>query len=298
MKNKLSLSGLFLGIMAFALLSCGDDEKAAKDVLLTTNRSTGQFYTINLTNGKLTPVFKAAYEGETLFDIRGLVYHPGEKAFYASVHSYSLLGEGDQTGQLFRIDAKTKIATMINVNDGNGGQYDQWDAIVNWAVDADDSLMAVGDFNSDGNGFVKFGTNGGRSLKTVEADVCCGLGMIYDAESKEALIGNSPEDGEVFIEKFDTQTGASIESFTFTTFNGFPEGFNEISETSWMPLKGLAVSSDGKYYGILFNDEDESQKTYFVSLDFDALTVTYISTLGISIGDQYSALTFVSDANF
>lgn len=301
---KKHLFTIFLtGVLAVAISSCNDDDsEPVRNVLITSNRSTGQFYQIDVTTGTTTPLFKITYNGETLYDIRGFVYHPKLQKYFASVNSYENLGDGEQNGTLYSIDPATKVATQINDNDGKvnasdpNQSYEIWDAIVNWAVASDDSLVAVGDFNGNGNGFVKFGTNGGRSLKTTTANVCCGLGMIYDAETGQAWVGNDPNDGEVYLEQFDTQTGESLDDISLTTFEGFPDDFNEISATSWMPLKGMATNSEdpaGTIYGLLFNNESASKKTYFVILDLDNSKVKYVSTLGLNVGDQYNSLTFV-----
>jgi hypothetical protein len=193
---------------------------------------------------------------------------------------------------------------MINDNDGKvnptdvNQSYSIWDAIVSWAIDADDSLIAVGDFNSNGNGFVKFATDGKRGKGTVQADVCCGLGMIYDAENKLAILGNgeNQESGEINIETFNVTTGESVNEVSITNFEGFPESFNEIVEDSWMPMKGLAKDPKNpaaKMYGLLFNYEDNSKKTYFVEVDVENQVIRYISTIGESVGDQYNMLTYI-----
>jgi len=302
MKNK------FLSIAAIALLSvafsaCSDDDEV-KQVLITTSRSTGQFFEIDPVTGNTKPLFKITYNGETLFDIRSVTYHEGENKYYVSTHSYSNLGDGDRLGQLYSVDPATKVATMINDNDGKvnpsdaNQSYSVWDAIVSWAVDADDSLIAVGDFNGDGSGFVKFATDGKRGKATVQADVCCGLGMIYDANTKTAILGNAnnQDDAEVIIETFDVTTGESLERLSITDFEGFPESFNEIAEDSWMPMKGLArdlKNPSAKIYGLMFNDEDESKKTYFVEVDITNSVVKYISTIGVSNGDQYNVLSYL-----
>jgi hypothetical protein len=296
MKTRFTILNVLLAVALTGLISCGGDDEPALNVLVTSSRTTGQFYTVDVKTGEKTEAFVISYNGNTLTDIRGFVYHSRENMFYVTSNSYEDLGDGNQNGKLYKVNPSTKVATLINPNDGDGGSYDVWDAIVNWAVAADDSLVGVGDFNSDGNGFVKFGKNGARSLKTVEADVCCGLGMIYNAKTKEALIGNDPNDGEVFIQNFNTLTGAALEDFTFTTFTGFPSTFNDIRSSSWLPLKGLATNpkdKEGIVYGLVFNYDENPKKTYFVSLDFNSLTVNYISTIGSSEDDQYNALTFI-----
>lgn len=302
---KRILSILLLVASLIVIQACGDDENPVKTLLITSNRSTGTFYFINTKTGELTESFTAMYNDEPLTDIRGFAYHPTLKKIFVSVNSYTNLGDGERNGALFTIDPKSHVATLINDNDGKVNENDVsqsyaiWDAIVNWAITEDDSLIAVGDFNGDGNGFVKFGTNGARGIGTVQADVCCGLGMIYNPETKEALLGNgdNQDNAALDFETFDTETGESLGLVTITDFVNFPDEFNDIVESSWITVKGIASHpkvNNGRIYGLIFNTEDESRRTYFVSIDLENETVTYIATLGFNAGTQYNALSFIS----
>jgi hypothetical protein len=297
---------LIFPFVLLILLSCGDDEDPIRDVLITNKRGTGQFYTVDVSNGNITPAFTITYNGQTLTEVRGFVYHKKLDRFFVSVSSYADFGNGDQLGLLFSVDPNTKEATLINDNDGkvNPGDvvesYDIWDAVVNWAVEADDSLVAVGDFNSDGNGFVRFGTNGGRSLTTLDADVCCGLGMIYNAKTAQALLANgeNQDNGEVDFEQFDTNTGKSLYLIRLRNFEGFPADFNNVFESSDLYVKAIASegnTTSGTIYGLMFNEEEDSRKTYFVSINLTTLKVTYISTIAETNEDQFNMLAFIPE---
>jgi hypothetical protein len=250
--------------------------------LITSHRATGTFYKIDVKTGLTTEIFTPTLGGNSLTAIRAFVYHPKKKLFYASATS-------NPNGFLYTINPKTKEATVINNNDGNGGAYQVWDAIVNWAVDKDDSLIAIGDFNSDGNGIVKFGTDGGRSLKTKVVDFCCGLAMIYDKKTGNMLVGSGEDTNNNEIDIVSINAAGTITSTsTITTFTGFNDDF----PNSWLTLKAMVKSKNGDVYGILNNYD--SGKSFFVSIDLDGEEITYISTLGADESNMYNSLAYIS----
>jgi hypothetical protein len=256
--------------------------------LITSHRTTGKFYSVNPENGDTTFLFKPTYDGATLNDIRAFVYHPTLNKYYVSVNSY-VNQEGVQAGYLYTIDPSTKVATRINENNGNGGQYAIWDAIVNWAVDSDDSLIALGDFNGDGNGIVKFGTNGGRSLKTTDAPVCCGLGMMYDQSTSTFTVASGWNTGYNEIEVMHmSEDGTLNGSDWIYNFTGFPEAFPD----QYTYIKAMAAGPDGTIYGLLF--PNNLKKTYFVELDLLNKKVIYIRTLGANNANQFNNLTLIA----
>lgn len=293
---------LFAFLFVAALMSaCDNDDEEVKNVLVTANRTTGKFYKIDEKTGSTTEIFTPTIGGNTLNELRAFVYHPAKKKFFASANSYNDLGEGDRAGYLYNIDQKTKVAVMINDNDGKVNPTDEnssyaiWDAIVNWVVAPDDSLMGIGDFNRDGNGIVKFGTDGGRSLKTVDADVCCGNGMLYDVDANELLVasGWDADNGTTDFLTIDASTGETKNRQVINNYVGFPADFNEIKVDSDLYMKGLARDerdSKGIIYGILFND---ANKSYFVKVDLVEENITYVSTLGEDNTNQYNVLAFI-----
>jgi hypothetical protein len=287
MKNKLK-SFIILLFGTLALQSCGgDDEKTPADVLVTSHRQTGTFYSVDQTTGETTEIFTPTFDGGDLLEVRAFVYHPGEKLFYASATSETF-AEETQAGFLYSINPKTKVAAMINDNDGNEGAYAEWDAINNWAVATDDSLVAIGDFNSDGNGIVKFGTDGGRSLKTKEVDICCGNGMLYDKATGILQVGSGEDtdDGEIDIVTISAE-GVITETNTITTFNDFPDDLT----ITWLTLKAMAKNKKGDVYGILFHYD--LGKSYLVSVDMEASEINYITTLGTDSNNQFNSLAFI-----
>jgi hypothetical protein len=258
-------------------------------ILITSHRSNGLFSSIDETTGNTTPLFTATTGGSDLTDVRGFVYHPNEGKFYMSQTSYNADGVSPRKGYLYTIDTATKASAIINANDGAGGAA-IWDAVNNWGVTEDDSLMGYGDFNGDGNGLVKFGTDGGRSQNTLLVNnVCCGLGMLFRAASAEMIVGNSSNsaNGEVILDRIDMNTGLVTNVMTTSDLAGFPVDMS----LEWLNMKALAQLDGGTIYGILY--PYSTQASYFVKIDMAASTVTYISTLGEGKVNQFNMLAYV-----
>ncbi len=252
---------------------------ADKWTLLTSQKS-GTFKDLDKSNGTTTDLFTFTYESSDLQNVRAFTYHYIQKSYYASVNS-------NAGGDLFKIDPGTKIATKINDNDGSDGQA-IWDAVVNWVVAEDDSLMSVGDFNGDGNGIVKFGTDGGRSQKLSRANTCCGLGLVYDYDNEKFVIANgwNTNDGEIQID--DLALDGSITGVaTITTFEGFPEDISN----DWIPVRSMAKDMDGTVYAMMF--DYDTNVTYFITIDINAKTATYINKMATTGNEAYHTLTFV-----
>jgi hypothetical protein len=257
-------------------------------VFITTHRKSGKINMIDMETGAKTELVAPTYDGAALTDLRSIAYHPGEGLFFVTTHTRRV--EDDiRKGELYTIDPATLVATMINANDGNDGAYAKWDAVVNWFVASDDSLVAIGDFNSDGNGIVKFGTDGGRSPYTISADICCGLGALYDREEEEFIIANGSDTGneEIILETLD-MSGDLSNPITITNFTGFSTSF----EDSWLTMKAMALDASGNLYGILYDSDGEV--TYYVSIDTAGLEIEYIATLGDNQQDQYNSLNLLA----
>jgi hypothetical protein len=249
--------------------------------LITSHRTSGKVFIVDKATGAKTESFTPMFNANALTSLRGFVYHKNQKKFYVTQNT-------DAGGDLYTIDPATKVATRINDNLGSADN-EIWDAVVNWAVAADDSLIGIGDFNDDGNGIVKFGTNGGRSKKTAQADICCALGMLYDASAQKFTIANAwaTEDKQVLIEDY-THTGAlSGSPIEITTFNGFPDDL----ATYWLNVRSMAKDKDGVIYGNMFSDDNK--KTYFVKIDLTAKTITYVAVIGADAANQHNVLVFV-----
>lgn len=251
-----------------------------KMTLVTSHRANGKFFAVNTTTGALTEAFTPMYADAALSGVRGFVYHYKKGLYYASLNT-------DKGGYLYTINPSTKVATRINENDGANGA-EVWDAVVNWAVAADDSLIAIGDFNGDGNGVVKFGTDGGRSTKTAEADICCALGMLYDATAGEFQIANgeNANEGEVIIDRV-TNAGVFVGESVTMSLAGFSDDFSG----DYIYLRTMAKSPTGEVYGTLYSAE--FKKTYFVKINIASATVTYVTTLGENNENQYNSLAFI-----
>lgn len=251
-----------------------------KMTLVTSHRANGKFFAVNPSTGALTEAFTPMYADAALTSVRGFVYHYKKGLYYASLNT-------DKGGYLYTINPSTKVATRINENNGANGAA-VWDAVVNWAVAADDSLIAIGDFNGDGNGVVKFGTDGGRSAKTAQADICCALGMLYDAAAGEFQIANgeNANEGEVIIDRV-TNAGVFVGESTAMDLVGFSDDFS----SDYIYLRTMAKSPAGEVYGTLYSSE--FRKTYFVKINIASATITYVATLGENNENQYNSLAFI-----
>ncbi|MBX2958115.1 MAG: hypothetical protein KF846_18270 [Cyclobacteriaceae bacterium] len=267
--------------------SCKDDDATPADVLITSHRKNGKVFKVDVTSGVLTEIFTPTVGANTLKEIRAFVYHRGEDKFFASATSF-VDQDNPRSGVLYSIDPTTKVGTIINDNTGGGGSYAVWDAVVNWAVASDESLISVGDFNANGNGIVKFGVNGGRSTKTKQLNACCGFALLYDRSTGELQISNGEEsdDKEIIFNTINT-SGTITNTTSITTFADFPASL----DNHWLTLKAMAKDRAGKIYGILF-DTDVSV-TYFVEVNLTTLTIRYISTIGADNNNQYNSLAYI-----
>lgn len=274
-------------LMTFTFFTCSDDESKPADVLVTSHRQTGVFYKLDKSTGEKTEIFTPTINGNTLMELRALVYHPGENLFYVSASSETF-ENGTQSGYLYSLNPNTKAATVINDN------QDDWYAINNWAVAEDDSLIGVGYFRGggifgNGSGVAKFGTDGEPGANLVGSpEICCGNGLVYDKSTGIMLVasGNYSDDGEIIIETISAE-GVITNSTNITTLTGFPED----QSTTWSVVKAMAKDKKGDIYGIFFNDDLEM--TYLVAIDIEGEEITYISTLGADDENQYNSLAFI-----
>lgn len=284
MKTNYKVS-LMLLIALSLFQSCGDDENPAKEVLIVGSMITGQFYTVDTKDGTLTELFQPTYMGDNLLNVRSIVYHPGEKKYFAS-----LTREGD--AMLMVIDPTTKVATVINDN----SDVTPWRQISSLFVASDDSLFAVGDFDDLGEGFTKFGTDGQRSTRLIinSDGMCCGYGMIYFSKQKEIVVSNGENqdyDGTVDLDIYD-KNGVYQSTTSISDLVGFPEDLT----SDFVALRSMASQSDsnsGTIYGVMI--AYELGKSYIVKVDLENESITWIGNLD-TVGDyDFAPLTFVSE---
>jgi hypothetical protein len=253
-------------------------------ILVASHKTTGTIYSVTPSSGVRIELFTPTYNGNMLNEIRAFLYHPKENLYYASVSS---MIDNAPAGFLYTIDPQTKTATRINENNG-ANSHEVWDEVSNWIVAPDDSLLSVGDFNAEGVGLVKFGTNGGRGNTTTELVVCCGLGLAWGADNTEVIIANGTDtgNGEVQLDTY-TLNGMLKAKQTIKNFENFPSDLsNDV-----LQLKSLAKDKNSSLYGLLV--DETTGATYFVRILSLAGKVTYINTLGQDINNQYSSLAFI-----
>lgn len=247
-----------------------------KMLLITSNRTTGEFFSLDVATGAATSLFTALDTVGNLVGVRGFTYNYTNGKYYVSQTS-------NEGGNLYSIDPVTKQSTKINDNDGRDGAA-IWDAVVNWTV-VGDSLIGYGDFNGDGNGFYKFGLNGGRAATLAVSDnLCCGLGMIFDVPNHTVLManGSNSNDGEIIFDNVDFD-GTDVPTATINTF----ENFSVDLSATWIVMKALA-NYNGEMYGILY--DGDNYISYLVKVNLTTLKITNIATIGADEANQCNVL--------
>lgn len=268
----------FLGIGAlFTIESCNNDDPTPVTMMLvTSHQATGKFYKMDKTTGTKTEVFTVKEGTDDVTNFRSLVYHPGKNLLYGSLNN-------NFDAVLYSIDPSTKIATLINDNDQG-----KWDSFGQLFVAADDSLLAVGYF--DDGGFMKFGTTGNESSKITTIDnLCCGMGSVYDPNTKIINAGTYPDTGgEVRIVTADA-SGSITGTKIITDLIEFPAD----TENDDFYVRSMAKDTNGTIYAIIFNYDKKD--TYFSTINLSTNKITWISTLGESTADQYMVLAFIPE---
>jgi len=244
--------------------------------LVATHNTNGKVFAIDIGTGAQTEFFTPLLEGSALTGARGFVYHRNLKRYFVT-------RSGSLGGALYSVNATSKVATVINAN--NGGPS-QWDAIASLAVHEDDSLVAA--IGGTKREIAKFGATGGKSGRSKEITVCCGMGMIYEGNNT-ALIANNPESGgEVKLERVNFgAAGSQVLVGKFKTLNGFPVSL----AASTLFTRALAQDTDGSIYALIFSSSN--QTTYLAKIDLQLGFVDYVATLGVGSSNQYFGLTFI-----
>lgn len=290
---RLVLAFLLAASLVFIDSCKSDDPAPITYTLISGNRTTGKFYSVNETTGATKEIFTPTFNGATLNEVRAVAYHPKKNLFYFSQNS-TALGTNTVLGNLYSMNPTTKVTTLINDNTTSQLIY----AIANWSIAKDDSLIGLGYLRTgSGSSIVKFGTDGKQNLKPVTSNFCCGMGMLYDSKTNKFILSN---DGgyknKIYLKDLDAATGVLSNEKIIATFTGFPEDFSVSSNLS---LKAMAQNgTNAPIYGLIYNGISASRKTYLVKLDLTALTATYISTIGADNNNQYNNLAYVPSTSF
>ena len=260
---------------------------------LVASRTDGTFHRINKENGEIKPLLlTATYQGQPISWIEAFAYHPKNRRYYASVKGSANAGVVTG-GYLYTMDPTTGIMMRINENTGGNGAS-QWENVYDWEIDKDDSLVSIGDFETDGFGLAKFGLNGQRAHSVRNAQPCCGGGLVLDTLTNQLLISNGATNvGEIELQSV-TRAANPLSSTKIYTFNKFPSG---VSITSYsLTLNDLARDKDGTLYGIMMAVPQAGigEAYYCVKVDTHAGTVTHLSTLSdLADPNQFNALALV-----
>lgn len=232
--------------------------------LILIKRSNGAVMSVNTENGMLTDAFAFTLNGDSLNNIRSLVYHVADGQFYATTTNR---GGAD----LISLDRTTKQATILNENPDN-----DWDAIADMLVlDNGDLLVTHYDNTSaGGQALATFNTTtGDRStplLFTSMNDICCGMGMIFGSNSSEVIVGVTS--GILGISDTNGAISADIQ------LTAAPE-FTEIDLSNGY-IQNMVKTADGTVYGIInVNDFSSVNDTYLVTIDITTGVVSNVVAL-------------------
>jgi hypothetical protein len=247
-------------------------------LLVTSHRNTGVFYTLDTLTGAKTELFTPLYNSAPIAGTRGFVYHIEKDKFYTSTST-------NEGGTIYEIDPATNAATIINEN--NSGTDPEWFTIANFVVLPDDSLMGIGSLNSsDQYALMKFGTDGKKSPRAFNMDLCCGLAMIYKTDTEELIISDDPDNGSMRLVRSEVD-GEVIDTRDIYELENFPTDVSNI----WLPTRSMAQDRGGKTFAIMFNYD--TKESYLVRINTAVPSVTYITTLGADANNQYNTLAFI-----
>lgn len=241
--------------------------------LLVSNRDTGQFYVLDLTDGGLTPSFTLMENGEPVKRIRGGVYNYNDGLFYLSTAKFA-----GTHSKLYSTNLNTKQATVINDNNivVNEENVEIWKGLSDLLITPNNQLMATAGFGL-GNGdpalfeFSLSGNNSEPTTFTGEDIPCCGLGMTFGSNTNEILIGSGQADPfKIYKSNLSGEITEvielSLEGFTYAEPNGYY-------------LRNLVRDTSGTLYALCYNLTHGNTHIAEVDLNTNRLiNVTQIAT--------------------
>ena len=264
-----------IALAKFVVGSTDLDIKVAvvdKVEILTSDRNTGQFYTLNLNLGTKSEAFIITLDGEDLLRVRGAIYNYADRKLYVSTAKYAM-----EKSMLHSVDLSTMQATTINSNPN-----DAWAGLADLVMTPEGNILATMSLGQgSGESLISFGTDGTDTvpISFTGADLCCGLGLAYGETTSEVWVGD---------------ISATIHK---SNLNG------EISETIALDLDGfvntnvddyyirnLVRDQNGKLYALCLDDADGS--THIAEVDLTNNLLKHIAQISIS-PDQLNALVFV-----
>lgn len=242
--------------------------------LLVSNRNTGQFFVLDLSDGGLTPAF-TFLEGELPLErVRGVVFNYNNGNLYVTTTKFGL-----SKSQLYKVDTNNMQATVINENSDS-----TWSGISDLVITEGNKILAtIGFSGGDTPALIEFDLDGTASDYTlVNGDdiPCCGLGMTYGTSMEEILIGTGFSD-PLKIYKSDLQGKISdVHNLTL-------EGFENTNPASYF-IRNLIKTKNGEIYALCFEDGDSN--THIAQVDLENNLLKHISQIGSGTQQRYNGL--------
>lgn len=250
--------------------------------LLVSDRDTGQFYVLDVSDGGLTPAFSLTEDGETLLHIKSVVYNYNDSKIYASTYKF-----GSSPSSLFSIDPSNLQATLINGNDDMA-----WHEISDIVISANHSIIATMEIEYPYNyALYEFDTLGNvTESMDIEGDdipCCWGVGLSLGANDGELLIGTSLSNPfKIYKSNLDLSEIETVELLL--------EGFSNTNSVNYSTMN-LVKDANGAIYALLLEDVYEGNtvimvNTHIANIDLENNTLNHISTI---TADSYSGLAFI-----
>ncbi|TMU55968.1 hypothetical protein [Flagellimonas algicola] len=232
--------------------------------LLVTNRDTGQFFVLDLSDGGLTPSFTMMKDEENaLVDIRGVVHNPNNNQIY-------ITNSEDGNGQLYAVDPSNMTPTLINDNGD-----DIWKGIADILITPNNQILAtIGFGNGIDPALISFDTAGNaiEPMTFTGDDVpCCGLGMTFGDSQQEVLVGTGLSN-PVKLYKSDLQ-GKVSEVIELTL-----DGFTITDNASDYYIRNLIRDNVGNVHALCYNLD--SGNTHIAKVDIDGNRLIHIAQIG------------------
>ena len=248
--------------------------------LLVSNRDTGQFYVLDLSDGGLTPAFTFLQGEVPLNRVRGAVYNHSDGKMYVSTAKI-----GNYKSMLSVVDLDSKQATVINENNQivNEENVSIWKGISDLIVTSDNKLLATGGFGY-GQGtpsLFEFELDGSNSdpMPFMGDDIpCCGLGLTQGETSDELLVGTGASNP---IKIYKSNTNSTISEVIELTM----EGFSNEEHLDYFVRNMVKVCS-GIIYALVYEDNGV-HNTYIAELDLENKKLINIAKIGSGIEEIY-----------
>ncbi|WP_420399109.1 hypothetical protein [Flagellimonas sp.] len=250
--------------------------------LLVSDRDTGQFYVLDVSDGGLTPAFTFLQGEVPLIKVRGAVYNYSDGKMYVSTAKI-----GNFKSMLYIVDPNSKQATVINENNQivNEENVEIWKGISDLVVTTDNNLLATGGF-SLGQGtpslfeFELEGTNSDPMPFTGDDIPCCGLGMTLGSNSDEVFIGSGQAD---VFKVYKSNLSGEITEVIELTLEGF-----EHEEPIGYYLRNFARDASGTLYALCYNLTHGN--THIAEVNLETNQLIHVAQIGTNNENVYYGL--------